>query len=249
MKPLSTDSEPTAPLLAVRGLEIAYGMAVAVRGIDLHVDEGEVVAMLGANGAGKSSTLLAISGLVPSRGEIVFDGAPISGRAPHLVARSGLVQVPEERAIFRDMSVRDNLEVVTHHRRDDPALAADWDLVYEALPRLHDLGDRRAGALSGGEQQMLVLGKALMTGPRLLLIDELSLGLAPLVVQDLFGVLERVNAAGVSMLLVEQFVSFALGLADRAYVLQKGEVLASGTTDEIREDAEALAAGYLGTAS
>lgn len=245
--PLSTEPAPT--LLDVRGLVVSYGKAIAVRGIDLDVRPGEVVALLGANGAGKSSTLLAISGVVPASGSIEFDGQTIAGTSPHLIARRGLVQVPEERAIFPDMSVRENLEVVTHHRRDDPGLGQDWELVRDALPRLAELDNRRAGALSGGEQQMLVLGKALLTGPRLLLIDELSLGLAPLVVQQLFEVLEQVKSSGVAILLVEQFVSYALGVADRAYVLQKGDVIAAGTTDEIHADIDALTAGYLGAAS
>jgi branched-chain amino acid transport system ATP-binding protein len=170
-------------LLEVSRLSVTYGRASAVRDLDLDVGEGEVVAMLGANGAGKSSTLLAISGLVPSSGEIVFASESIQGMAPHLVARRRLVQVPEERAIFRDMTVRENLEVVTQYRKDTDRLAADWNLVRTALPRLRVLEGRRAGSLSGGEQQMLVLGKALMTGPRMLMIDELSLGLAPLVVK------------------------------------------------------------------
>lgn len=235
-------------LLAVSGLSVTYGRASAVRDLDLEVADGEVVAMLGANGAGKSSTLLAISGLVPSTGQIEFAGESIHGLAPHVIARRRLVQVPEERAIFRDMTVRENLEVVTQYRRDADTLAADWNLVRTALPRLAALESRRAGSLSGGEQQMLVLGKALMTGPRMLMIDELSLGLAPLVVRELFEVLRAVRDTGVAILLVEQYVSLALGIADRAYVLQKGEVIASGTTDEVAEDAEALEAGYLGKA-
>jgi branched-chain amino acid transport system ATP-binding protein len=246
---LPPDSTHAPPILEVANLRIIYGRAVAVSGLDLAVGEGEVVAMLGANGAGKSSTLLAISGLVPSEGQITFAGESISGVPPHAIARRRLVQVPEERAIFPAMTVHENLEVATHHRDGDVRLAADWELVGDALPRLHQLRDRKAGSLSGGEQQMLVLGKALVTGPRLLMIDELSLGLAPLVVQELFDVLARVNEAGVSILLVEQFVSFALALADRAYVLQKGEVIAAGTTDELHDDIEALAAGYLGAAS
>jgi len=247
--PLSADPTTDASLLAVRDLHVAYGKASAVRGINLDVGRGEVVAVLGTNGAGKSSTLLAISGLVPSTGTIVFDGTSIAGAPAHEIAHRGLVQVPEERAIFPDMSVRENLEVVTHHRGQDAGLAADWELVRSALPRLQGLTNRRAGTLSGGEQQMLVLGKALLTGPRLLLIDELSLGLAPLIVQQLFEVLGQVKASGVSILLVEQFVSLALSLSDRAHVLQKGQVIAAGTTEEIHDDLEALAAGYLGAAS
>jgi branched-chain amino acid transport system ATP-binding protein len=203
------------------------------------------VALLGANGAGKSSTLLAISGLVPAAGRIVFDGVDILGARPHDIVAQGLVQVPEFRAIYPGLTVERNLAVAAYTRRRDPAHAEDRALVAATLPRLNELFGRMAGSLSGGEQQMLSIGKALLAHPRLLLVDELSLGLSPKVTQELFQVLEAIKARGTAILLVEQFVPLALGLADRAYVLEKGRVTGTGPADSFRDDTELLAA-YLG---
>ena len=229
------------PLLGVDGLEVAYGPARAVQGISLAVAPGEVVALLGANGAGKSSTLLAISGVVPSRGRVSFDGEDLRGLEPYEI-----VQVPERRAIFPDLMVRENLAVAAYARKPGPELDADRTLVAETFPRLAELSGRRAGSLSGGEQQMLVLAKALLAGPRLLLVDELSLGLAPRVVQELFGVLSRIRDKGVAILLVEQFVPLALRLAARVYVLEKGRIVADGPAQAFRDDPNILRSAYLG---
>ncbi|MGH2794831.1 MAG: ABC transporter ATP-binding protein [Actinomycetota bacterium] len=233
-------------LLDVAGLDVSYGSARAVQDIALSVGAGEVVALLGANGAGKSSTLLAISGVVPARGRIAFDGENLRGLEPYQIVRRGLVQVPERRAIFPDLSVRENLAVGAYARKPGPALDADRALVRDTFPRLDHLAGQRAGSLSGGEQQMLVLAKALLAGPRLLLVDELSLGLAPRVVQELFAVLARIREKGVAILLVEQFVPLALRLADRAYVLEKGRVVAEGDAQKFRDDPTILRSAYLG---
>ena len=233
-------------LLSIDGLEVSYGPARAVQGIGLTVGRGEVVALLGANGAGKSSTLLAISGVVPARGRIAFDGEDLGGLEPYQIVRRGLVQVPERRAIFPDLTVRENLTVAAYAREPGPAFDADRALVRDTFPRLSDLSGRRAGSLSGGEQQMLVLAKALLGGPRLLLVDELSLGLAPLVVQELFSVLSRIRDNGVAILLVEQFVPLALRLADRVYVLEKGRIVADGEAQMFRDDPTILRSAYLG---
>ena len=234
------------PLLVVSGLEVTYGLARAVQGIDIEVHAGEVVALLGANGAGKSSTLLAISGVARSRGRIVFDGEDLRGLEPYKIVRRGVVQVPERRAIFPDLTVRENLAVAAYARAPGADLDADRALVHETFPHLDGLASRRAGSLSGGEQQMLVLAKALLAAPRLLLVDELSLGLAPRVVQELFGVLSRIRERGVAILLVEQFVPLALRLADRVYALEKGRVVAEGPAQTFRDDPTILKAAYLG---
>ncbi|MBW3662319.1 MAG: ABC transporter ATP-binding protein [Actinobacteria bacterium] len=233
-------------MLSVRGLSVSYGRTRAVVDLDLDIAPGETVALLGANGAGKSSTLLALSGVVPSSGEVVFDGDRIDGRHPHEIVRAGVIQVPEQRAVFPDLTVAENLEIGGFAHPAGADLGADLAMVHEALPRLKDLARQRAGTLSGGEQQMLVLAKALVGGPRLLMIDELSLGLAPIVVRDLYRVLSQIRERGVSILLVEQFVPLALRLADRALVLQKGEVVFSGTAAELRSRRDILEVSYLG---
>jgi branched-chain amino acid transport system ATP-binding protein len=236
------------PLLNVRGLTVSYGLAPAVSGIDLTVEAGEVVALLGANGAGKSSTLLALSGVIRRGGSVSFDGEDLAGLEPYEIVRRGLVQVPERRAIFPDMTVAENLAVGAYARKAGSALDADRALVRDTFPRLDELATRRAGSLSGGEQQMLVLAKALLAGPRLLLVDELSLGLAPIVVQELFNVITSIRDKGVAILLVEQFVPLALRLADRVYVLEKGAVVAEGPAQMFRDDPSILRSAYLGRA-
>jgi len=226
---------------------VSYGRTRAVQGIDLTVGPGEIVALLGANGAGKSSTLLAISGIVACSGRISVDGTDVSGQRPERIVARGVVQVPEARAIFPGLTVDENLAVAARLRRRDPDLPADRANVLEIFPKLVELRRRRAGALSGGEQQMLAIAKALLARPRLLLVDELSLGLAPKVTGMLFEALEEVHRRGAAILLVEQFVSLALGLAERVYVLEKGRVATAGTSAELRADRERLAGTYLGT--
>jgi branched-chain amino acid transport system ATP-binding protein len=244
---LSDDAGADPVLLAVEGLSVSYGRTRAVQGIDLTVRAGEIVALLGANGAGKSSTLLAISGIVACSGRIAVDGVDLAGRRPEQIVARGVVQVPEARAIFPGLTVDENLAIAGRLRRRDPDLAVDRAFVEEVFPKLVDLRRRRAGALSGGEQQMLAIAKALLARPRLLLVDELSLGLAPKVTSMLFEALEQVHRRGAAILLVEQFVSLALRLAERVYVLEKGRVATSGGSAELRADRERLAGTYLGS--
>jgi branched-chain amino acid transport system ATP-binding protein len=230
----------------VSGLTVEYGRARAVHGVDIEVHAGEAVALLGANGAGKSSILLAISGIVPAGGRVVFDGADLLRQRPDRIVRRGVVQVPEARAIFPAMTVEENLRAAAYFRRKDPNLPADRTFVDETLPKLRTLAGRPAGALSGGEQQMLSIAKALLAHPRLLLVDELSLGLSPRVTSELFEVLGEIKRRGTSILLVEQFVPLALRLADRGYVLEKGLITATGPAAELARRQAHLTAAYLG---
>lgn len=234
------------PLLSVQGLTVSYAGARAVHGIDLEVHTGEVVALLGANGAGKSSTLLAISGIVPAQGRVIFDGAELGDERPDRIVRRGLVQVPEARSNFPGLTVEENLSAAAYFRRRDPGLAADREFVAGILPQLGALRGRVAGTLSGGEQQMLSIAKALLAHPKLLLVDELSLGLSPKVTRQLFDVLAGVKRRGTAILLVEQFVPLALRLADRGYVLEKGRVTTTATATELLAQSGDLAATYLG---
>jgi branched-chain amino acid transport system ATP-binding protein len=238
---------PETALLSVENLSVNYGRTRAVQGIDLTVNAGEVVALLGANGAGKSSTLLAVSGIVACSGRVVYDGVDVTGERPERIVARGVVQVPEARAIFPGLTVDENLAVAARLRRRDPDLAADRADVLEIFPKLLALRRRRAGSLSGGEQQMLAIAKALLARPNLLLVDELSLGLAPKVTALLFEALGEVHRRGTAILLVEQFVSLALRLAGRVYVLEKGRIATAGTSAELRADRQRLAGTYLGT--
>ncbi|MFG6431298.1 ABC transporter ATP-binding protein [Roseateles sp. LYH14W] len=234
-------------LLSVRGLSINYGHVNAVRGIDLDLAAGEITALVGANGAGKTTTLMALSGLVKkAAGAVHFDGQDISAMAPHRIVASGLVQVAEGRATLTTLTVRENLDLGAYTRRDGAtARARDVDRIYSLFPRLAERATQMAGSLSGGEQQMLAIGRALMAKPRLLLLDEPSMGLAPLIVQDIFRTLKRINAEGLTIFLVEQNVKQALKLAHRAYVVESGEVVLQGRGAELLGDPRVQAA-YLG---
>ncbi len=250
------------PLLEVRDLAVRYGSIEALRGVSLTVGAGEFVAIVGPNGAGKSTLVNTISGLLkPARGAILFDGERIGGLAPGRIIQRGIAQVPEGRQVFSDLTVEDNLMLGAFGRffrspmLVDGALRlltgkasaeADRERVYGLFPRLRDLRHRTAGTLSGGEQQMLALGRALMSAARLLLIDELSLGLAPLVVQDIAAHLRSLNASGLTVLLVEQNVRLAFSLAARVYVLENGRVRAEGTPDALRQQPE-IERVYLGS--
>jgi branched-chain amino acid transport system ATP-binding protein len=229
-----------APLLELRDVDARYGAVGVLHGVNLDVGDGEVVAVLGPNGAGKTTMLRAISGTVRRGGEIRFGGDPIP-RAPERAARAGIAHVPEGRGTFAELSVRDNLRLGAYIRRD-----ADFDGVYRLFPWLRERASQQAGTLSGGEQQMLALGRALVSRPRLLLLDEPSLGLAPLVVQEIFALVRRLNEEqGLSVLVVEQNANVALEAAHRAYVLESGRVAVEGASDELRED-EAVRRSYLG---
>jgi branched-chain amino acid transport system ATP-binding protein len=231
-------------LLELRNVEARYGPVAALHGVSLTVGEGEVVAVLGANGAGKTTTLRAISGTVRRTGEIILDGRPI-GRTPETTARRGVAHVPEGRGTFVDLTVEENLRLGAYTRRDG-RVAADLDRVLDWFPRLRERLPQQAGTLSGGEQQMLALARALMLSPRLLLLDEPSLGLAPIIVAELFAIIRRLNEEeGLAVLVVEQNATVALGTAQRAYVLDAGRVAVEGPSAELREHDE-VRRSYLG---
>jgi branched-chain amino acid transport system ATP-binding protein len=236
-------------LLAIEALRVDYGAVAAVKGVSLAVGSGEVVALLGANGAGKSTMLRTISGLVRARsGRIRFAGVAIERLAPPRIVRLGLAHCPEGRRIFGSLSVAENLRLGAAARADRASAAADRERLFELFPVLRDRAHQAAGTLSGGEQQMLALARALMARPRLLLLDEPSLGLAPLMVQAIFATLAALKRDGVTMLLVEQNMTLALQLADRAYVLRTGEIRLSGSAAALQADQERVAEAYLGAA-
>lgn len=234
----------TTPLLSVTDLRVTYGGVVALRDVDLEVGVGETVAVLGANGAGKTSLLRAVTGLErPTGGSITFDGIQLAGAKPHVGATHGLAHVPDHRGLFPSMTVQENLDlaaIAIGRRPDGDALAE----MYELFPILEERRAQAAGTMSGGQQQMLTIARALLQEPRLLLLDEMSMGLAPAIVSELFRVLRRLQERGIAILLVEQFVGGALGVADRIVLLEQGRVVASGTPDEVGGDE--LAAAYLG---
>jgi branched-chain amino acid transport system ATP-binding protein len=237
-------------LLEVDAVDVYYGQIQALRGVSLHVDAGEMVALVGANGAGKTTTLRTVSGLLgPRRGTIHFGGRPVHGLAAHEVVRHGITHLPEGRDLFPTLTVAENLRMgYWARRRDKAGLRPALDRAMELFPRLRERATQAAGTLSGGEQQMLGIARALMPSPQLVIIDELSLGLAPMIVSQLFDVLRAVNAGGAAVLLVEQFVHMALANTDRAYVLAKGEIVANGPSATLRDD-PALVESYLGGAA
>jgi branched-chain amino acid transport system ATP-binding protein len=232
-------------LLTVESLHVSYGGVRALQGVDLAVEPGSVVALLGANGAGKTTTLRAISGLTPPRsGEIRFETQSLVGRRARDIVRMGIVQVPEGRHLFPRMSVRENLELGAYLRRDT-AIRADLDRVFTHFPVLAERQAQEAGSLSGGEQQMLAIGRALMARPRLLLLDEPSLGLSPVMVEVIARMIGEINQGGIAVLLVEQNAEMALGVAGRAYVLETGRVAAAGATAELLAS-DSIRRAYLG---
>jgi branched-chain amino acid transport system ATP-binding protein len=234
-------------MLELQDVDVHYGPVQALRGVNLRVDEGEMVALLGANGAGKTTTLRTISGLLsPSRGRVMFDGRQIGGMAAHRVVRLGIAQLPEGRELFPELTVVENLRLGHWSRRKERTkLDQRLERVFALFPRLHERAHQHAATMSGGEQQMLAVSRALMSQPRLLLVDELSLGLAPIVVTQLFDAIAEVNRQGTAVLLVEQFVQMALARTSRAYVLARGGVAVEGTSREMLSSPELLAA-YLG---
>jgi len=236
-------------LLEVQRLDVRYGAIRALREVSLAVEERQIVTLIGANGAGKSTTLRAISGLVkPSAGRIVFDGQELTDLRPDEILRRGLAQVPEGRGIFTNLTVNENLDLGAYARRDAAGVAADRDRVFALFPRLAERLRQNAGTLSGGEQQMLAIARALLARPRLLLLDEPSLGLAPQLVQVIFRVLREINASGTTILLVEQNAHMALQIAAQAYVLEVGAVAMSGPARELARSDEVRRA-YLGGGS
>lgn len=234
-------------LLQIKDLIVRYGGIEAVRGISFDVKAGEIVTLIGANGAGKSSTLRTIAGLVkPAGGNVIFDGSDITGKDPTQIVSQGLMMVPEGRRIFPNLTVLENLRIGAYLRKDD--LDEDIENVYKYFPRLKERSWQEGGTLSGGEQQMLAVGRALMGRPKLLMMDEPSLGLAPIVVQEIFRIIRQINEAGTTVLLIEQNANMALHVADRAYVIENGKILMEGTGKELLED-EKVRAAYLGSTS
>ncbi|MCR4740026.1 MAG: ABC transporter ATP-binding protein [Lachnospiraceae bacterium] len=234
-------------LLRIEDLKVRYGGIEAVRGISFSVKEGETVTLIGANGAGKSSTLRTVSGLVkPADGKVIFDGEDITGKDPTQIVQKGLMMVPEGRRIFPNLTVLENLRIGAYLRKDD--LSEDIERVYGYFPRLKERSWQEGGTLSGGEQQMLAVGRALMGRPKLLMMDEPSLGLAPIVVQEIFKIIRQINEAGTTVLLIEQNANMALHVADRAYVIENGLITMEGTGKDLLED-EKVRAAYLGSTS
>jgi branched-chain amino acid transport system ATP-binding protein len=231
------------PLLELEDVEARYGPVKALHGVSLSVDEGKIVAVLGANGAGKTTTLRAISNTVRRSGEIRFDGRPLGRRGPESVAKLGIAHVPEGRGTFAELTVMENLRLGAYTRRG--SVKRDVDTVRAYFPWIDERADQRAGTLSGGEQQMLALARAFMQRPRLLLLDEPSLGLAPIVVSEIFRIVKELNSEGMTVLVVEQNANIALQAADEAYVLEVGRVALSGASAELREH-ESVRKSYLG---
>jgi branched-chain amino acid transport system ATP-binding protein len=233
-------------LLEARGLCAFYGATQVLFGFDLAIAEGGITTLLGANGAGKTTTLRALSGMVRTQGDIVFDGKPIAGRATEDIVRLGIAHVPQGRGTFSRQTVEENLEIGAMTRRDRKVIAADIERVYAYFPRLKERHRQQAGTLSGGEQQMLAVGRAMMLRPKLMLLDEPSFGLAPLIVEELFGILRTLNTKEkVSMLLVEQNAALALDLADDAYLIETGSLVTTGPAQQLRDD-ENIRRSYLG---
>ena len=233
-------------LLKVTGLKVAYGGIQAVKGVDFEVREGELVTLIGSNGAGKTTTMKAITGtLAAADGDIEYMGKSIKGKGSWELVREGLAMVPEGRGVFTRMSITENLQMGAYIRNDKPEIAADIEMVFGIFPRLKERKDQLAGTMSGGEQQMLAMGRALMSRPRVLLLDEPSMGLSPIMVDKIFEVVRDVSARGVTILLVEQNASRALGIADRGYVMESGTVTMNGPAKELLNDPRVRAA-YLG---
>lgn len=233
-------------MLEVKDLEVYYGAIHAVKGISLRVEDGQIVTLIGSNGAGKSTTLHTISGLIkPRSGNILFDGTDITGTPAHKIVASGLVQVPEGRHVFANMSVMENLDMGAYLRKDKDGIEKDKKRVFELFPRLFERKNQLSGTLSGGEQQMLAMGRALMERPRVLLLDEPSMGLAPLLVKEIFSIIKTINEEGTTVLLVEQNANMALSIADYAYVLETGRITLSGPAADLSAS-EAVRKAYLG---
>ena len=232
-------------ILSIKDLKVSYGGIEAVKGISFDVRQGEIVTLIGANGAGKSSTLRAISGLVkPSGGSISFEGQDITGKNPTDIVKQGVTLVPEGRRIFADLTVLENLRIGAYLRHDD--LKDDIEWVYSLFPRLKERSWQAGGTLSGGEQQMLAVGRALMSRPKLIMMDEPSLGLAPIVVRGIFDIIREINKRGTTILLIEQNANMALQTADSGYVMETGRITLTGTGEELLKN-EAVQAAYLGT--
>lgn len=233
-------------MLEVNELNVYYGVIQAIKGISFHVNEGEVVALIGANGAGKTTILHTITGLIEAKsGEILFEGKNITKTAGHKIVSMGMAHVPEGRRVFSELTVLQNLKLGAYTRKDKDEIERALETVYERFPRLYERKNQTAGTMSGGEQQMLAMGRALMSHPKLILMDEPSMGLSPIFVNEIFDIIQKVSASGTTVLLVEQNAKKALTIADRAYVLETGLIVKEGAADELLHD-DTIRKAYLG---
>ncbi len=233
-------------LLEIKDLEVNYGVIKAIKGVSFDVNEGEIIALIGANGAGKTTILHTITGLIQAKkGSIMFDGKELTKTPPHKIVSMGMAHVPEGRRIFQQLSVLENLKLGAYTRKDKSEIASTLKMVYERFPRLEERKNQVAGTLSGGEQQMLAMGRALMSKPRIILMDEPSMGLSPLLVSEIFDIIKVINESGTTVLLVEQNAKKALSIADRAYVLETGKITLSGDAKDLIND-ESVKKAYLG---
>ncbi|MFB5283846.1 ABC transporter ATP-binding protein [Peribacillus sp. Hz7] len=233
-------------MLKIEDINVYYGNIQAIRGVSMDINKGEIVTLIGANGAGKSTLLKTISGLLkPKQGKILFEGESIGGKAAQSIVKLGISHVPEGRRVFANMTVEENLELGAFLRKDKAGIKQDLEKVYTLFPRLLERVKQQSGTLSGGEQQMLAMGRALMARPRLLLLDEPSMGLAPLLVKQIFNIVEEINKGGTTILLVEQNANLALSIADRAYVVETGSIVLSGEAEELTASEE-IKKAYLG---
>lgn len=233
-------------MLEVKDLEVYYGMIQAIKGISFEVNKGEVIALIGANGAGKTTTLQTITGLLsPKKGSVMFEGKDITKIPAHKIVSMGMAHVPEGRRVFADLSVYENLKLGAYTRKDKENLNKDLESIYERFPRLAERKNQSAGTLSGGEQQMLAMGRALMSKPSIILMDEPSMGLSPILVNEIFDIIESISKSGTTVLLVEQNAKKALSIADRAYVLETGKIVTSGKASELLEN-DSIKKAYLG---
>ncbi len=233
-------------MLEVKDLEVYYGMIQAIKGISFEVNEGEVIALIGANGAGKTTTLHTITGLLsPKKGQVLFEGQDITKIPAHKIVSMGMAHVPEGRRVFADLSVYENLKLGAYTRKDKNNIDKDLEMIYERFPRLAERKNQSAGTLSGGEQQMLAMGRALMSKPSIVLMDEPSMGLSPILVNEIFDIIESISKSGTTVLLVEQNAKKALSIADRAYVLETGKIVLDGKASELLEN-DSIKKAYLG---
>ncbi|MBR3824847.1 MAG: ABC transporter ATP-binding protein [Lachnospiraceae bacterium] len=233
-------------MLEVKGLQVYYGVIQALKDISFEVNQGEVIALIGANGAGKTTTLHTLTGLLPAKqGSIVFEGKDITKMPAHKIVEMGIAHVPEGRRVFSQLSVYENLIMGAYTRKDKKEIAENLENVYKRFPRLQERKNQRAGTLSGGEQQMLAMGRALMSNPKMIVMDEPSMGLSPIFVNEIFDIIEKVSASGTTVLLVEQNAKKALSIADRAYVLETGNIVLSGDAKELMND-DSIKKAYLG---
>ena len=233
-------------MLELKDVNVHYGAIHALQGININVNQGEIVTLIGANGAGKSTTLKAISGVLkPTSGEILFEGNDIAKMKPHNLVSLGIAHVPEGRRVFSKMSVMENLEMGAYSRKDKEQIKKDYKKIFDIFPRIYERRNQMSGTLSGGEQQMLAMGRALISKPRLLLLDEPSMGLAPLIVKQIFSIIEDINKSGTTILLVEQNATMALKVAVRAYVIQHGTIEMEGSAEKLLND-ESVKNAYLG---